>query len=362
MRLLPILLLLCLNAHGQNNYTILGHIKNSSGKKVLLTNSWGLNSTAKGIQTDTAVSSNDSFSFSGTFEDMMYYTLSVENTKGFRPFIIDTGNIHIEGDIENLKKAIISNSPQNTWMSEAGIVVDSIHKKRARFQDSMIKYIDKDETKLAKFSLQRDKVDIEMEEFLYNYIRKHPDCYFAFAVLNEEYNFSPQTKELAKRTFPKFSDRIKSSREGKYLKSYLFDDLENIGKSYPSFTTYDLKKKKVEISLDSTNVYLIDYWASWCVPCIKKLPGLKSIYNQYKDKNFRVISVSLDNDYSKWKKSIQSNDIFWDNYSSLKGFDGDEAKTYNIKEIPFTILIGRGNKIIKMNPTEDEIKDYLNNQ
>lgn len=362
MRLIPILLLLFINSHGQNSYTIQGYIKNSSGKKVLLSNSWGLNARNKAIKVDTALSTNDSFSFTGTFDEMMYYSLSIENTKGFRPFIIDTGNMRFEGDIDNLKKIRIANSQQNKWMSEAGIVVDSIHKKRARLQDSMIKYLDKDEKQLAKFSALRDAVDIEMEEFLYAFTKQHPDSYFSFNILNEEYNFSPKTKELAKRTFPLFSDRIKKSREGKYMQSYLFEDLETLGKSYPIVSSYDLNKKRTQINLDINTIYVIDYWASWCVPCIKKLPELKSIYNQYKGKNFKVISISLDNNFVKWKKSVQANQITWSNYCSLNGFEADEAKKYNIQEIPYTILIGKGNKIIKMNPTEDEIRDYLNNQ
>jgi len=131
------------------------------------------------------------------------------------------------------------------------------------------------------------------------------------------------------------------------------------GKPFPEIVVFNLQKKLINIKLNPDTVYLIDYWASWCRPCIGKLPEYKAFYQKYKKDAFQILSIALDNDYEAWRQSVKENKISWRNYATLNGFHTQTVKTFHITGIPFTVLAGKGNKIIKLDPSEAEIETYL---
>lgn len=94
------------------------------------------------------------------------------------------------------------------------------------------------------------------------------------------------------------------------------------------------------------NYTLVDFWASWCIPCMKEMPFVKANYNKYKDQGFRVVGISLDQKAEPWKKSIVRNNFDWVQLSDLKGWDTAASDEYGITSIPANILCdGDGNII-----------------
>lgn len=133
-----------------------------------------------------------------------------------------------------------------------------------------------------------------------------------------------------------------------------------IGTPFPELNVFDTAHHSATLKLDTNFIYLVDYWASWCNPCIAyKLPILKALYAKYGNTHFRIVSLSLDNDFNAWISAVRKNKIVWENYSTLTGFNTADVRLFNITGIPFTILIGKGNKIIKMDPSQSDVEAYL---
>jgi peroxiredoxin len=99
---------------------------------------------------------------------------------------------------------------------------------------------------------------------------------------------------------------------------------------------------------------LIDFWATWCAPCVKEQPELAELYKKYKDvaftngKGFEIYGVSMDSKKSNWESAISKYGINWIQVSDLKFWSSPFAKLYNLQELPYNLLIdGKGTIIAK---------------
>ena len=105
---------------------------------------------------------------------------------------------------------------------------------------------------------------------------------------------------------------------------------------------------------------LIDFWASWCSPCLLQVPDLKEAYNNYHEKGFEIIGISVDSKEKRWKSAIRKYDMNWPHLSDLKGWKSKASEDYNVTFIPFNMLLDENGKIIAKNLHSNELQDKLN--
>ena len=109
---------------------------------------------------------------------------------------------------------------------------------------------------------------------------------------------------------------------------------------YFSALTLDGEEVRLEDVLKENEYTLVEFWASWCGPCIAEIPYLKDAYAKYRDKGFEILSVNLDEDPAAWETaSVEEYDIPWVNVCDGEAFDSTIAKLYRVKAIPANYLI-----------------------
>ena len=114
----------------------------------------------------------------------------------------------------------------------------------------------------------------------------------------------------------------------------------------PDLTMPDINGKPVSLSNFKGKYVLVDFWASWCGPCRQENPNVVAAYNQFKNKNFTILGVSLDEDKAAWKKAIANDNLDWTHISDLKQWESAAVPAYGIEGIPFNVLLDPTGKII----------------
>jgi peroxiredoxin len=272
----------------------------------------------------------------------------------------------IELYVENAAFSVVSKDS----IFRAKVSKSVINDEHKMLNDSLAPYFDLQKKIYAEYSVQRaknnrqamadlglrmDKLDEAMNAVRSIFIKANPASFVSFDALKAIGGYDPDIAVI-EPLFNGLSDKIKSSSAGKeYTANMAKMKLLSVGTIAPEFTQNNAENIPVSLSSFKGKYVLVDFWASWCGPCRGENPNVVVVYNQYKDKNFTVLGVSLDNDKDAWLKAIEKDGLTWTQVSDLKSWQNAVGQLYMIHSIPSNFLIDPTGKIIAKNLRGDEL-------
>jgi len=331
--------------------------KKFDGNQIVIYNRYGLH--------DSAIIKDGRFVFDVPFKEpglyMFYSQLEMKNKGGYSPYgimVTEPGTIKINADVENFSDAKVSGSKENDLykkFSQKGNeaqqkIMDELNGKYGKefvmnrnpdTSSARYKQLLKDYYELSDSS---QKVQVES---LKQFIKANPGVFTSVFVLNN-YATTMDLNEL-ENLYASLSPKYKETKSGRSIASVIeARKITAIGKIAPDFTQPDTIGNAVKLSDFRGKYVLVDFWASWCGPCRAENPNLVKTFNQYKDKGFTVLGVSLDQPGKKeaWLAAIHKDELTWTQVSDLKFWDNEVAVLYGVKAIPANLLLDKEGKII----------------
>jgi peroxiredoxin len=325
---------------------------------------------------DTTKIINGKFLFKGNIDELTAAELCFDD-----PNVVISARIYLEPTIMKLR--IDKNQPYAYELSGTKVEKENVELRKELESDAKIyhknlEYINdlftqiqlNDNNSPVRDSLyikldQRDRsIAPKMNNTRLNFILKHnsyrivPDLLYLLAndedipiaTLKSIYNSLPEQSKVSlmgKLACKKinYEESIRKREENAL-----------VGTTAPDFAIKDTSGKTIRLSeFRNKNFILLDFWASWCSPCIKEIPQMKNLYEKYSKTELKIIGISLDTDSNKWHNAINKYKL--DQWSQILNIQNENKSVfdinnedlgflYNVNAIPYCILIDKQGKII----------------
>lgn len=209
----------------------------------------------------------------------------------------------------------------------------------------------KDQDQIATLRKEIDNKNAEQATLDKSFVLKHKNSpaivYPMFFTLRNGDDLA-SLDELLQQASPQAKNNVPIKAIEHSIKT---DKLTGIGRTALPFTQADTLGNKVSLADFQGKYVLVDFWASWCVPCRMENPNVVSAFQQYKNKNFTVLGISFDypGQQKRWLDAIHSDHLNWPQLSDLKGWKNEVGVLYDIKSIPSNLLIDPNGVIIAKN-------------
>ncbi|MEC5145136.1 TlpA disulfide reductase family protein [Chitinophaga sp. 212800010-3] len=317
--------------------TLIGEIKGLKDSMIYI-----FRPIADSGKTDTVPVKDGKFTWTGQLPEPQQITIGT--AERYMQVFLENKEVHLQGNIDSLDRLRITGSPtQDAYEAYSKSLADISAQEDTLYQH----YNDVKDDDPAKAAMEAKIESLREQRHQRGnaYIAAHPESPVSVnliaerAVLGEYAPLDSLYRLLA--------PAAQQSETGQRVRRRL-DVLKRsaIGQPMIDFSQTDINGKTVRLSDFKGKYVLLDFWASWCGPCRAENPNVLKAYNRFKDKNFTVVGVSLDDKADKWKEAVAKDAMPWIQLSDLKGFRNEVAQQYGIQAIPFSFLIDPQGTII----------------
>ncbi|MGI8600488.1 MAG: thioredoxin-like domain-containing protein [Chitinophagaceae bacterium] len=329
----------------ESHFVLLGEIV---GQKEGWINLSYIDSEGTNVKDSTQIK-NGKFKISGKIDHptrvYLNSNLHADNEDNATSFFLEPSTINIKLEANRFKERVVSGSKTE---KETGVLSTKI----------------KNITDTGEIRTQRTF------QLMQEFISTHKSSYYSIFLLAINKNSWPF--KVIQSLYHQLDTVLYDSEHGRFISKVIRDAEENSpGKTAKLFATMDWKDAPLELRSFEGKFVLLDFWASWCVPCRQTAPKLIELFNRFNSKGLEIIGVSVDNNLNAWKEAITKDKTdIWYHLVSNKS-SSEKAKIdviYGIRTYPTKILIDRNGMIIgrftgteEDNDLEEMLKKVLGN-
>lgn len=367
-----VVILFACKHEAKNEFVVSGKVKNA-GEKIVYLQETPLGSGERIVEDSSVIADDGSFHLKGRGTEESLFSLSLKNASYPFAFVInDASKITVNADLKSPSGYVVSGSAASKSLKEFSLNASNQWAKLysiGQEMDSLKKIGVPDSVLINENNKGMYQVG-ELRNYVSTFIKSSSDPITSVwalgtysqiftaedyqALLNGIVSKFPGHKGIA--AIKEMSDRqVALSKQ----KNKAPEEVKWIGKQAPELLLPDINGKQISLSSFKGKYVLVDFWASWCLPCRRENPNVVQAYNKYKNKNFTILGVSLDKEKGDWLDAIESDKLAWTQVSDLQEWNSVAVSTFNFNGIPFNVLIDPDGKIIGQSLRGGELDDKL---
>jgi peroxiredoxin len=372
--------------NNKNIFRVTGNYKNADkivrsdsgmknpGKMVYLEEiSFGKDQPPIALDSAKLAGANGSFSLKGTGKPGSIYELIFDENSAPVPLINDAQEISLEIDFGAKEDFYtVKGSDGSKQIQE---LISTYGKKSALVEQSFavldsLKRMGSPDSSLIQATGVKNTAITNLNSYLKNFISNASNPTLGLLAMSwapqsfSKSEFESSLKALQEK-YPENAEinKMKKTYDAQAARQSQMEQEQGnsswVGKQAPELSLPDINGRNIPLSSFKGKFVLVDFWASWCGPCRNENPNVVKVFQEFRNKNFTILGVSLDKEKEAWKQAIREDQLNWTQVSDLKYWNSKAVDIFQFQGIPFNILVDPQGKIIAQELRGDALENKL---